>query len=252
MLGINILRDNNIASPDGMFLSQQSIRELMIPEDSPSFKLWGRDFPIAGIISDFQLGNILGEKRPVLMGLKKHDEYYPWSILVEIQGDPDQAYEMLSKEYKSMVGLEFPAKFIDQEIEDSFQAQRRIYKIVIIFCVIAIIISMLGLLAISTYFIQQRSKEIALRKVFGSSNKKILVKLISSFLNYVLIAFVFATPVVWYIMNEWLSEYSYRISLSPWIFAAAGLFCFLIALVTVFFQSWIAANINPAEKIKTE
>jgi len=253
MLGINILRDNNTTSTDAIFLSQQSIRELMISEDAPSFKYYeDRETPIAGIVSDFQIGNILSEKSPVLMRLRKREDFHPWSILVEVQGDPYQAYESISEVYKSMVVAEFPAKFIDQEIEDSFQSQRRISKIVMIFCVIAVVLSLLGLLAMSTYFIQQRSREIAVRKVFGSTNREMLIKLITSFISYVLIAFVIATPIIWYIMKQWLSDYSYRIALSPWIFLASGLFCFLIAFVTVFFQSYRAANANPVNRLKAE
>ena len=102
----------------------------------------------------------------------------------------------------------------------------------------------------STYFIQQRSQEIAIRKVFGSDDRSILIRLVGTFLMYVVIAFVIATPVSWYFMKQWLSDYSYRISLSPLIFIAAGLFCLVISFFSVFFQSWRAANANPVESVK--
>ena len=101
----------------------------------------------------------------------------------------------------------------------------------------------------STYFIQQRSQEVAIRKVFGSDNRGVLFRLISSFLVYVGFAFIIATPIIWYFMNQWLSDYSYRISLNPLIFIAAGVFCLLISFVTVFFQSYKAANTNPVNSI---
>ena len=101
----------------------------------------------------------------------------------------------------------------------------------------------------STYFIQQRSQEVAVRKVFGSDNKAILMRLVGTFLNYVAIAFVIATPIIWYIMKQWLSDYSYRISLNPLIFIASGAFCLLISFVTVFVQSYYAANANPVDSI---
>ncbi len=125
-------------------------------------------------------------------------------------------------------------------------------KLVIVFAIIAILISLLGLLAMSTYFIQQRSREVAVRKVFGSSNLQILIKLVSAFITYVGIAFVIATPIVWYFMNKWIAEYPYRISLYPGIFIAAGLFCLIVAFITVFFQSYRAANENPVNNVKTE
>jgi putative ABC transport system permease protein len=79
-----------------------------------------------------------------------------------------------------------------------------------------------------------------------------LRKLITTFLVYVGIAFVIAMPVIWYLLREWLSGYSCHIALSPWIFIAAGLFCLLIAFVTVFFQSYTAANRNPVKSLKSE
>ena len=123
-------------------------------------------------------------------------------------------------------------------------------KIVTIVTVIGIIISLLGLLAMSTYFIQQRSLEIAVRKVFGSETKQVWTQLVKTFLIYVVIAFVFAIPVSWYVMNDWLSSYSYRISLNPLIFLAAGLFCLLISFLTVFLQSKKAAERNPIESFR--
>ena len=144
----------------------------------------------------------------------------------------------------------FEAKFIDQQIQESFEAQKRLAKIVVIFACIAVLISLLGLLAMSTYFIQQRAQEIAIRKVFGSDNQAILLRLVRTFLNYVGIAFIIATPIIWYLMEKWLSDYSYRIDLSPLIFVAAGLFCLLTSFAAVFVQSWRAANTNPVENVK--
>ncbi|MCC8154354.1 MAG: ABC transporter permease [Tannerellaceae bacterium] len=104
----------------------------------------------------------------------------------------------------------------------------------------------------STYFVQQRSREIAVRKVFGSSNKEILVKLIANFLNFVGLAFLLALPVIWYLGQLFLKQYDYRISFSPLIFIGAGLICLLISFLTVFWQSYKAANENPAISVKTE
>ena len=90
----------------------------------------------------------------------------------------------------------------------------------------------------------------AIRKVFGSDNRGILIRLVGTFLMYVGIAFVIATPLSWFFMKQWLEDYNYRITLSPLIFIAAGLFCLLISFLAVFFQSWNAANANPVESVK--
>ncbi len=252
MFGFEVLLDNHSTSPDAVYLNEQAYRELMIGDEVLGFKYYDRDTPIAGKLKDFRMGNVLANLPPTQILVRNMNNYGIWNILVEVNGDPYVALEQIKKKYEDMIGLEMPASFIEDQLENSFTPQRRTAKIVMIFCVIAILISLLGLLAMSTYFIQQRSREIAVRKVFGSSEGQVLKRLVFTFLNYVLIAFVVATPVVWYIMNRWLTDYSYRITLSPLIFIGAGLFCLLISFLTVYYQSYKAANANPVDSVKAE
>lgn len=253
MLGLQKIRENNLANDDGYYLTEQAVKETGIDEASPVFKLGkDRQAPVAGIINDIQLYNITYPLKPTLVQIKKIEDFYPWDILVETQGDHYTAYEQIKKIYEDIAMLDFEGEFIDQQIQKSFEAQRRTSTIVMIFCGIAILISLLGLLAMSTYFTQQRSREIAVRKVFGSSSAQMLSRLVWTFLNYVLIAFIIATPLIWYIMKQWLSDYSYRIELSPLIFIAAGLFCLLVSFISVFWQSRKAANANPVVTVKAD
>ena len=135
-------------------------------------------------------------------------------------------------------------------IQSHFEQSIRLAKIVVVFACVAVLISFLGLLAMSTYFIRQRAQEVAIRKVFGSESREILRRLIGTFLSYVVIAFVIAVPISYYFMSGWLADYAYRITLSPLIFLAGGVFCLLISFLTVFYQSWRAANANPVESLK--
>ena len=251
MLGLEILRDNHLTT-EGWFLNEQAMREMNLSEDAASFMLDRQERPIAiaGIVRDFYcFGNVTTGMNPVMFRFLKDNED-PWMILIETQGDPFAAKEAIGKVYEKVTGLEFEAYFMDERLQNSFDSQIRLAKIVIVFSIIAILISLLGLLAMSTYFIQQRSQEVSVRKVFGSSNREILVKLVFTFLNYVLIAFVIAIPIIMYFMKDWLSDYSYRISLSPLIFIAAGLFCLVISFVSVFFQSYRAATSNPVDSFR--
>lgn len=251
MLGLEILRDNHLTT-GGWFLNEQAMREMNLPEDATSFTLDKNNSPIAiaGIVRDFYcFGNVTTEMRPVMFRFLKEKEN-PWMILIETQGDPFAAKESIGKVYEKVTGLEYEAFFMDERLQKSFDSQIRLAKIVIVFSVIAILISLLGLLAMSTYFIQQRSREVSVRKVFGSSDRQILRKLVFTFLNYVLIAFAIAIPIIIYFMRKWLSDYSYRIELSPWIFVAAGLFCLLVSFISVFFQSYRAATSNPVDSFR--
>lgn len=251
MLGLELLRDNKLTTK-GWFLSEQAMRQMNLPEDTPSFTLKDKDpISVAGILRDFRQQDIRQENHPVMFRFLEKEEL-PWMLVIEVEGNPFDAYKEVAGVYEKMTGLEFGGKFMDEQLQDSFASQMRTAKIIVIFSIVAILISMLGLLAMSTYFIQQRSSEVAVRKVFGSSNKEILIKLVFAFLNYVLIAFVIAIPVIWYFMKNWLSGYSYRIELSPLIFIAAGLFCLLISFVTVFWQSYKAANTNPVNSFRNK
>ena len=122
------------------------------------------------------------------------------------------------------IGVVQPA-YIEQEIEADYADQRRILHIVGIFTLVAILISALGLVAMSTYYIQQKEQEVAVRKVFGSTRGEVLTRLVGNFMRLVGAAFVIAVPVAWYLLERWLQDYSVRISLSPLIFLASGAFC---------------------------
>lgn len=251
MLGLKILQDDHLANPRWYF-NEQAMREMNLPSDAHDVAFSGDTEPIAisGIVSDFYEGNINTQISAVMLRFLKPDEP-GWEALFEITGDPIVTLEQLRSTYTELSGgLEMQGDFLDQTLRQSFESQIRLAKIVGIFTSVAILISLLGLLAMSTYFVQQRSLEIAVRKVYGSDSHQILTQLIRSFLTYVGIAFILAVPVAWYFMSDWLKDYDYRITLSPWIFLGAGLFCLLIAFLSVLFQSWQAANRNPIESLR--
>ena len=252
ILGLKILKDNHLATGEGCFLTDAAFKAMGIGEDARSFPFFGNPRMIAGKIQDFQLNNITMANPPIFVQLDKTENIPTENLLVEIQGNTFEAYNKVKQVYENITQLEFPGKFIDRQIEESFATQQRILKIISLFAFVAIVISLLGLLAISTYFIQQKAREIAIRKIFGSNGTLILYKLICTFIRYVVIAFIITTPVMVYTMRQWLSNYSYRISLSPFIFISAGLFCLIISFLTVFWQSYRAANQNPIENVKTE
>lgn len=252
ILGFKTLRDNHVADPVKYFLSEGSMKALELNEDATDFdfNVWGKH-PIAGIVKDFQLRNVMLENKPVIVMLHENKEdFSPHDIVVEVNGEPFVARQEVAAVYKKLARMDFDGKFLDEQIEESFVVQTRTSTIVMIFAAIAILISLLGLLAMSTYFIQQRAAEIAVRKVFGSTNAQVLLRLVKAFLTYVAVAFIIAIPLIWHFMNGWLTGYSYRITLSPWIYAVAGLFCLIISFITVFIQSYQAATANPIESIK--
>jgi putative ABC transport system permease protein len=149
-------------------------------------------------------------------------------------------------------GQEFDFFFIDETIASQYKAETILSRILLIFSIIGILISMLGISALALFISQQRTKEIGIRKVNGANISEILTMLNKDFVKWVVIAFVIATPIAYYAMHKWLENFAYKTSLSWWIFALAGLLALGIALLTVSWQSWRAAKRNPVEALRYE
>ena len=260
ILGLERLRDNHLArmnEDNVVFINQYALQELEISEDAPDFKVGGNHtspYRIAGIYRDFQIGSAI-DKPGSAMLWQTDDiaDMYPWNILIKIRGDKTAAYTTVKSVFERISdGAVFSgAEYIEQQIEADYAGQRRILHIVGIFTLVALLISALGLLAMSTYYIQQKEQEVAVRKVFGSTRGEVLGRLVGSFMRMVAAAFVIAVPVTWYLLERWLQEYSVRISLSALIFLAAGLFAAAAAFAAVFWQSSRAADANPIDAIKS-
>ena len=142
--------------------------------------------------------------------------------------------------------------FYDQQLEHVYQGEIRLFKVFMIASVISLLVAGLGLFGISLYLINNRIKEIGIRKVNGAKISEILAMLNKSFIKWIAIAFVIACPIAYYAMNKWLENFAYKTELSWWIFALAGVLALGIALLTVSWQSWRAATRNPVEALRYE
>jgi len=146
----------------------------------------------------------------------------------------------------------FDYKFLDQDFQEQYVAEKRIAFLSRYFALIAIIISSLGLLGLAAFSAEQKLKEIGIRKVNGARISEVMAMLNRDFIKWVAIAFGFATPIAWYIMHKWLENFAYKTNLRWWIFAMAGVSTLAIALLTVSWQSWRAATRNPVEALRYE
>jgi putative ABC transport system permease protein len=147
---------------------------------------------------------------------------------------------------------EFSYKFFDDMIDEKYQAETRLKNITISFGILAIVISILGILGMAIFSIDRRTKEIGLRKVAGAKSSEIMILLNKEFIIWVVVAFFIAAPVAWFAMNKWLQNFAYKTELSWWIFVLSALIAFGIAFLTVSWQSWRAATRNPVEALRYE
>jgi putative ABC transport system permease protein len=136
--------------------------------------------------------------------------------------------------------------------DQQYRADQRFGKIFGMFAFLAIIIACFGLLGLSAYNVLQRTKEIGIRKVLGASVQNVLYLLSKDFIVLVLVAFVIAIPVTWWIMHNWLQDFAYRINIQLWVFAVAGFLAVMIALLTISFQALKVALANPVKSLRTE
>ena len=260
--GLTLKNDFGAKGDSIVYLNDMAMKALkMKPTDTHlneryeqvRFGEFAKNAQLGGILNDFRIRNILEEQHPMIVQICKNVEE-PWDISILVEGDPVEAYAKIKDVYRSVFHEdvdESASPFVDKQVQARFKQERRTSTIVALFSFVAIIISLLGLVAMSTYFIQQRAKEIAIRKVFGSTSNQVRRRLIRTFLLYVGIAFVIAVPIVVHFMSDWISQYSYRITWWPWLIVA-GVIVLLISFAAVAVQSWIAAGENPVKNIKQE
>ena len=174
------------------------------------------------------------------------------SFKVNTANIPELLKKIESKWKEMSPDMPFNYSFLDESFNEMYASEQRVGKIAMIFSFLAILIACLGLFGLATFIAEQRTREIGIRKVLGASVQGIVRLLSRDFLKLVFISFFIAAPLSWWIMNNWLNNFAYRISIQWWIIGLAGFLALLIAMVTVSFQAVKAAVANPVKSLKTE
>jgi putative ABC transport system permease protein len=215
------------------------------------FKQWGREGKIIGVMKDFHFEALQETIKPLSMRIEPNGCNLI-SVNVSAANLPSTIASVENK-WKTLVpNRPFSYFFMDEFFDKQYRGEERFGKLFLNFAVLAIFISCLGLLGLASYSTMQRTKEIGIRKVIGSSVSGIVNLLSKDFLKLVLISFFIAAPVSWYFMHRWLQDFAYRTSISWWIFVIAGISALLIALLTISVQAIRAAVANPVKSLRTE
>ena len=251
--GLKIKKDYGMTS-DGYYLNDEVLRQLDYTYKTREINWGGSNVsPIAGILGEFHCNNVLSKVVPFAIRLK--DKVDNPCFIVKTNGDKNAEasfFEMLRKLGCPYADKSWCVCSFEDCIAESFEEQQNTLKIISLFTIIAIVISILGYIGMSLFFIRQRQKEIAIRKIMGGTSHEIMLLMLRTFCAPLLVSFVIAVPLSWYIMNDWLSNFSYRIALSPWMFAATCTFALVVAVLSVGIQIVKAVRTNPVESIKTE
>lgn len=245
--------EGNQFNDKSVVLNETAIKQLNI-EDPIGKKIYSgtktedNSLTIIGVIKDFH-SQSLHEKMSSFVLINGSGEY----LSVRVSGDIQQNLKIIEQTWgKFANGQILDYVFFDEDFGRLYKAEVRTRRIVSIFSALAIIIACLGLLALAAFVAEQRTKEIGIRKVVGARIGEILLSLNRNFIKWVAIAFVIATPITYYTMNNWLENFAYKTTLSWWVFALAGVAALFVTMITVTWISWKAATRNPVEALRYE
>ncbi len=205
---------------------------------------------VKAVIKDFHFSSFHNPIKPLVL----FNENWGNLLLVKLSGENMQAtVQHLERSWKNLVPHRpFEFHFLDDNYNKLYSSELRLGKVLNTFAGIAVLLAMLGLFGLSAYVIQQRNKEIGIRKVLGASVSNVVALLSKDFLQLVIVASLIAFPIAWVTMNKWLQDFTFRVSVGLWIFVGAGFLTLAIALITVSFQAVKAAISNPVKSLRTE
>ena len=253
ILGLKEKQDNHQRA---WWLNEYAFKQIGIDESETEYvtSMEG-SLPIGGVYYDFKVRPLESAQSAAMIYNWKEspDDNFPWNLLVKTNGDHGAAVKKVEAIVEEVFpGRMYTGKYIEEMISEGFINEKRVLDIVLIFTLLSILVSALGLFAMSSYYMQQEIRSVSVKKVFGAEYSGVLRELVMSFMKMVGIAFVVAVPVAWFFMNRWLSGFGHRINIYWWIFALAGLVVALIAIISVLYQSIKTARTNPAEALKKE
>jgi ABC-type antimicrobial peptide transport system permease subunit len=235
------------------YLINETLAELLGYEDpiGKAVTLYNRKGAIVGVIKDFNYKSAHKKIEPLILRI---DPRLDWFVYVRIEGgDVPGSLAAIEEIYKKHVPeLPFTFTFLDESLNSLYQSDRRTGRLFSYFTILAIFISCLGLFALASFMIEQRTKEIGVRKVMGANLPRITVLLTRDFLKWIVAANVIALPTAYFVMQVWLNNFAYRTAISIWTFVLAASFALAIALATIGYQSIKAARANPADFLRYE
>jgi putative ABC transport system permease protein len=260
-MGMQIVKGRNFSKEFGSdstgIIINETAAQLLGFDSAPGKKLYAFDgsnnpvvLEVIGVVKNFHFESLRQNIGPLAMIPGRSIGNISFKVAT---ADIKNLVASIESKWKAMApGMAFRYQFMDESFDEMYRSEQRVGKIAITFTVLAILIACLGLFGLATYSTQQRVKEIGIRKVLGASIGNIVTMLSKDFLRLVLLSLLIAAPVAWWAMNKWLEDFTYRVSISWWVFALAAFAAVIIALITLSFQSIKAALANPVKNLRTE
>jgi ABC-type antimicrobial peptide transport system permease subunit len=259
IMGLQIAYGRNFSpsivtdSTDAFMVNEEAVRQMGMKNPIGQWiSAWKKRGHIIAVLKDYHTQSLHEPIKPVVIDVKE-GEYFGVILIRTEAGKTKQALTSLARVYKNLnPNYPFAYQFVDQEYKKLYSSELIITQLSIVFAVVAIIISCLGLLGLVVFSAEQRVKEFGVRKVLGASLPQLTTLFASDFLQLIGVAFLIAAPLGWYAMVKWLQGFAYRIELSWWIFALAGIISALIAIATLSYEAVKTAMANPVKSLRAE
>ncbi len=262
-LGLELVRGNffsGIASDTGAVIINESFVEEAGWEDPIGQMVErgdDRKFRVTGVVRDFVIRSGKRTVRPLIFRYTTDLTEVSFSsgpfIHIEIQGDYQETLTFLENKWNTFVqGYPFDGFFLDDSFDRLYNSERRFGRLFTTFSVLAILIASIGLFALAAFTLERRMKEIAIRKVLGASASRVMYVIVWDFLKLIIAGALIAIPVSYYLGNDWLNGFEYRISIQPHLFIIPIMIVGLIAILTVGYKSYVTAMDNPVNALKQE
>jgi putative ABC transport system permease protein len=247
--GRNFIRD--LASDSqAIIINQAMAKALSLTHPVGERIMTWETYTVIGVVEDFHFESMKGAIGPLSFVLGHGGSIVSVKVKSKSMANVIQSVTKVWNTFMPHQPIRY--SFLDESYARMYDDVQRMGKIFACFAILAIIVACLGLFALSAFMVEQRSKEISIRLVLGASLKSIFRLLTQNFVKLVLISFVMAAPLSWYMMQKWLEDYAYKVNITWDVFFLAGLISVLIALLTVSYQSIRAALANPVESLRSE
>ncbi len=214
-------------------------------------KMWGKNLPVVGVVRDFHTVSLHSAIEAAIL-LNRIQNYQVLSLKLnpaKMQGTIKQIRPLWEAAYPNYI---FSYQFMDEQIREFYESEKKMSVLLSVFASMAIFIGCLGLFGLATFMANQKTKEIGVRKVLGATVESIVMMFSKEYVKLIFVGFILSAPVSWYIMNQWLNEFAYKIKIGPSVFLTGIGLTLVIAIFTVGYRSFKAAVVNPAESLKSD
>lgn len=242
-------------STKAFVLNETAVSQLNLTSAIGSEINWDRDpemvrGEVIGVVKDFNFQSLHEPMRPLLFSLGDHFNFILIRTNLQNLREQISAIEKAYKQFDPIFAFEF--SFLDDQLNQQYVGEERLGKVMAIFSFIAIAIASFGLFGMAMLSFFQRIKEIGIRKILGASSASLLYLLLKNFTLLILFACAIATPFTWLIMNRWLENFSYRITVGPWIFVSAGLLLIAMGWIILSYLTVKTTRLNPVDTLRSE